>query len=128
MRVVNSVMLAVFLLSCAVQVNDPDPLLWIFYYGVAAVFTTLAIGKIYTRWAALAAVGYYIGFAVYLPGWSIETLELLRESKMSSDDVELAREAFGLLVCAVWMTVLSVIALRRSKAEAPAPDLQDVEP
>ena len=112
MRIANVIMLVVFLMSCAVQYNDPDPALWIFYYGVAAVFTTLAIAKSYTWWTAVAALGYLVGFAYYIPAWTVETVKLLKESKMSSLDVELARESFGLLMCAVWMIVLTVLRFR----------------
>ncbi len=119
MRIANSIMLAVFLLSSAVQFNDPDSFLWIFYYGVAAVFAALGIARIYTRWAAVAALAYFAGFAFYIPGWTSDTLMLLTEPKMSTNAVELAREAFGLLICAVWMTVLATIAFKRARNARP---------
>ena len=116
LRVLNIIMLFVFLLSAAVQYNDPDGWLWIIYYAVAAVITAFAIANRYTPLAALAAIAYYIGAAWYLPAWSSDTVLLLREPKMSSPDVELARESFGLLICAVWMTVLAVVWYRRRGA------------
>lgn len=106
-RIANGVMLAVFLLSCAVQYNDPDPVLWILFYGYAALVTLLAITGRYTVLAPIGLIGYLVGFAYYLPGWELDTIFLLREPKMSNERVELAREAFGLLICAVWMAVLS---------------------
>jgi hypothetical protein len=100
-------MLAIFLLSCAVQYNDPDPGLWIAYYGYAALVTLLAFTGRYTLLAPIGLLGYLIGFAYYLPGWNLDTVLLLREPKMSNERVELAREAFGLLICAGWMAVLT---------------------
>ena len=93
------------------------------YYLIAAVFTGLAILGRYTKLSALAAVVYFIGVVAYMPGWNFDSVLLLREPKMHSIEVELAREAFGLLICAVWMSVLSVCWLkkrdRRLKEEAP---------
>ena len=118
MVIANSVMLIVFLLSAAVQYNDPDPWLWIFSYGVAAGLTILALARRYHWFTGVAALAFYGGFVYYLPGWGIDTLLLLKEPKMSSIRVELAREAFGLLICAVWMSVLTWVWFRR-RAKAP---------
>lgn len=113
MKIANGIMVLVFLLSILVQVNDPDPLLWIFYYAVATLITAYAFFQRYTCLAAVAALAYFGGFACYVPGWGIDTVLLLREPKMSSIDVELAREAFGLLICALWMSVLTWVWYRR---------------
>ncbi len=118
MRIANSVMLVVFLSCIAVQYNDPDPIRWVAYYAVASLFALLAIAKIYTGFAAVAALAFFGGFAYYTPGWGLDTLELLSEPKMSSKEVELAREAIGLLICAVWMSVLAYVWYRRRAQES----------
>ncbi len=118
MVLANSVMLIAFLLSAVVQYNDPDPWRWIFYYGVAAVLTMFALARRYHWFAGVAAFAFYGGFVYCVPGWGIDTLLLLKEPKMSSIRVELAREAFGLLVCALWMSVLTWVWFRR-RAKAP---------
>lgn len=109
MRIANGVMLVVFLCCIAVQYNDPDPVSWIFYYGVVAVFCILALRGIYTWVGGVVAVLYFLGAAYYLPGWNIETVLLLQEPKMYSPAVELARESFGLFLCGVWMLVLTFV-------------------
>ena len=122
MRIANGVFLLIFLLSCAVQLNDPDPYLWVFYYGVAAVFAALGIANIYTPFAAIAAIAFVAGWAYSMPSWSADTLALLlKEKTMTSPEVEEAREAFGLLICAFWMAVQAIIWFRRknnSKSDA----------
>ncbi|MCH7917891.1 MAG: transmembrane 220 family protein [Planctomycetes bacterium] len=116
MVIANSIMLALFLLAAVLQYNDPDPLLWICYYGVAAAFTGAALLRRYHWFAGVVALAFYAGFVYTSPGWGIETLLLLKEPKMSSSRVELAREAFGLLLCAFWMSVLTwVWFCRRGK-------------
>ena len=118
MVLANGVMLIVFLLSAVVQFNDPDPWRWIVYYGIAAGFTMLALARRYHWFAGVAALAFFGGFVYCVPGWGFDTLFLLKEPKMSSISVELAREAFGLLICAVWMSVLTWVWFRR-RAKAP---------
>lgn len=104
----NGIFFVSFLLSIVVQINDPDPVRWIVFYSVATFFCLLAMIKVNTFWPGLAAVAYLGGVVYYMPAWNMETVILLKETKMSSNDVELVREAFGLLICAVWMVVLTV--------------------
>jgi len=108
MRIASGIMLAVFLLSMAVQYNDEDGLLWMFYYGVSAALTVAALFERYTVLAPIAFVPYVAGSAWLLPAWNpITLMQLLREPKMVNNDVELARESLGLAICAVWMLVLT---------------------
>lgn len=120
MVLANSVMLIVFLLSAVVQYNDPDAWRWIFYYGVAAGLTMLALAQRYHWITGVAALGFYGGFVYCVPGRGIDTLLLLKEPKMSNIPVEEAREAFGLLICAVWMSVLTWVWYRRRGKTAEA--------
>ncbi len=106
-RAANIVMLLMFLFSMAVQYNDPDPIRWIALYGYSAIITGMAIAKRYTVFAPIGLVVYVAIAAYQTPGWDLDTVMLLREPKMSNHNVELAREAFGLLICAVWMAVLT---------------------
>lgn len=114
----NGIFFVSFLLSIVVQFNDPDPVRWIIFYSVATFFCVLAMIKVNTFWPGLAALAYLGGVVYYMPGWSVDTLKLLMEPKMSTNDVELAREAIGLLICAVWMIVLTV-RWARSPDESP---------
>ena len=115
MRIVHVIFLAIFLLCIAVQYNDPDALLWMLIYGFAAVLTGLAIAGKTTFLAIVGLAGYVGGFIVLIPGWDVDTFILLGELKMTSQNVEVAREAVGLLVCGVWMGVLSLLWLRKRR-------------
>lgn len=115
MRVINVVMCLVFVLCVVVQVNDPDPMFWVIVYGYSAVVTGMAAANRYTVLAAIGVPLYLVGVVYYMPGWNVDSILLLREAKMNSPEVELAREAFGLLICAAWMGVLAVVGHKRGR-------------
>jgi len=108
-RVANMVMLGVFLLSIAVQYNDPDPIRWSVLYGICAVLTGMAIAGRYTVFSVFAAIGFFAGVLYWMPGAPLENpSNLLTDVTMANVGVEEWREDGGLLICAVWMTVLSI--------------------
>lgn len=107
-KTASAIMFIVLLLCVIVQINDPDPIRWMLLYGAGALLSVLAFRRIYTPAAPLLLLAYF-GIAVYLmPTWNPAAVgDLLNQSKMINHDVELAREALGLLIAAVWMAVLS---------------------
>ena len=110
LRVISIVMLILILLSIVVQINDPDGWQWMFIYGVALVPTAAAIARTWTGLSVIAAIGYYAGFVYVMPRESIANIStLLTDLQMHEAGVEEAREAGGLLLCAVWMTVLGAV-------------------
>lgn len=118
-RVISWVMLGVFVLSMAVQYNDPDPIRWILIYGVSAAFAVLAIRGI-VHWVSIPVALAYIGGVLYwMPGAQVDNpLHLLTDVKMASMGVEEWREDGGLMICAAWMVALSVVWwLRRHQAQ-----------
>jgi hypothetical protein len=120
LRILNAIMLILFALSIAVQYNDPDGLLWMAIYGYALVVTAMALFNRYTLLAPLGVIAYLLGFAILMPTWNPGAIaELLSQPKMVNHDVELAREALGLLICAGWLSVLSTVWWRRSRENAP---------
>jgi hypothetical protein len=99
-------MFLLFLLCCAVQYNDPDPLTWIAVYGYAAALTGFAFFGKYTALPALGMVAYLPWFFLLAPPLNVSWWAL-----------EEGREAMGLMICAVWMSVLLFLWYRkRSKA------------
>ena len=122
-RVISWVMLAVFVLSMAVQYNDPDPIRWMAIYGVCAVFSVLAIRGV-VHWLSIpVAVAYIVGALYWMPGAPIEhPMSLLTDVKMASLGVEEWREDGGLWICVAWLVALSVVwFLRCRKAAEDAP-------
>lgn len=116
MRIVSSIML-ILLLSCvAVQYNDPDPVRWMLIYGYGALVTGMAIAKRYTVLAPIGAILYLAGFIYWIPGATVaDPSHIFTDLQMHEKGVEEVREAVGLLLCAVWMTVLSVVWLRNRR-------------
>jgi len=112
------VMTAAFLLSVAVQYNDPDALAWMAIYGAAAGGCV---------WAALRPASYPWWFPAMVAAvalvWSSRLLpqvigrvrlpELFASWEMKNARVEVARESGGLLIVAGWMGLIAILALLR---------------
>jgi len=108
MRVVNFILAIMFLGFAFLQLNDPDPALWIVIYGVMAVFCIAAMFEVYSRKAILAVIIIYGIYSLfYIPG----VMEWMRQEDRSAlfDDVakmehlyiEESREFLGLLICII---------------------------
>ena len=91
-----------FALGAIVQYNDPDSLLWIIIYGIAALISLLfALGKISFIVSSVAGFIAFIGFSLSYP----EKFEGFEIGAGNIKNIEEGREAFGLLIIAavVWM-------------------------
>lgn len=109
-RYVNVFMIVVFLLSVAVQYNDPDGILWMAVYGLAAgLSAAYFFGRLRWTWAAaLAAIAAVWSVALY-PRFAgrVTPAELVDAFSMKTAAIEFAREAGGLLIVVTWMAVLA---------------------
>ena len=119
MRILNFTLAVMFLVFAFVQVNDPDPVIWILIYGAMAVISIMAIFEFYPKKVIIGLLVVYVLYSfVYMPG----VLEWLRQdnkallfddlAKMQYPYVEQAREFLGLLICII---VLSFYTLRSRK-------------
>jgi hypothetical protein len=108
-------MVAIFLLCVIVQYNDPDALMWMGIYGLSAVICILFLfGRLNWSYSALMALGTF-GVVLYLAPQVIGKVsftEIFSTMYMKNLTVEKAREMGGLIIIAVWMTILT-IRLRR---------------
>lgn len=101
--------MALFVLFAAVQYNDPDPWLWIWIYLGAAFMGFAALrGWFQTFLYPVVAAGFMI-FALYQ--WP-EKWEGIGE-KMLNENTERAREALGLLICALVVLYFYLVRLQR---------------
>ena len=93
-----------FITAAVLQYNDPDTLLWISFYGVAAVACLLFVFK---RFSPI--LGILLGL-VYLAGtfwiWP-DTFEGVEIGNGDIDNVEKGREALGLLIASIVMFFLA---------------------
>jgi hypothetical protein len=122
MKILNLVLAALFMLFAFVQVNDPDPVLWILIYGVMAVACILAAFRQYYPKVLVAILIAYAAYSiVYLDGvWEwlqSEDKAMLFDdiAKMQYPYIEESREFLGLLIC-ILVLILHLISARRRMA------------
>ncbi len=108
-----------FLGFASVQLNDPDPIVWILIYGVMAADCVMAAFHYYVRRLMIVqAICYVIYCVILFPGlrtWlaSPDRSMLLDEiAKMQYPYIEESREFLGLVICLV---VLALIWIRSLK-------------
>jgi transmembrane protein TMEM220 len=115
-RVLDAFMTALFVLSIAVQYNDPDPLYWMAVYTPPALLSGMALaGRFRARPTALAFAVYLVLALYHLPAFKQATLASFDSFHMHSIADEEVREAGGVWLCAIWTGVL---ALRGRRALA----------
>lgn len=126
MKIFNLLFCLLFVLSAALQYNDPDPYVWIPIYGYGAVLCWLAFrGKYYPR-ACLAGIVVY---AVYA-GWLFFTTDgvldwinkhesenIAQTMKAQKPWIEDTREFFGLIILIVVLGMDYIYAKRKGSSQ-----------
>ncbi len=113
-------MAVLFLISAALQFNDPDPLRWAAIYG-AAGFACLAAGRFRYSWPLPTGVGL---LALLWAAWlspnlpQVRLRDLARSMHAETPSIELGREFLGLLMVLGWMVFLVVVSLRERSSRA----------
>jgi hypothetical protein len=111
-------MLLLFAASAVLQLNDPDPVAWTAVYSAAALMCGLELSRrlraLYPALLAVAAFGWAATIAPRVLG-KVPFGEMFAEFEMKNLQVEESREMYGLLIVACWMTVVAIVAWRRSK-------------
>jgi hypothetical protein len=125
MRVVCVLMSFLLFFSLGLQYNDPDPGVWMAFYGVAGVISALAaVAPGRHPWPLTAIVGVWaiVWAASLLPGFwgQVNPGAMFSAWEMNDILVEEEREAFGLLITGLWMAVLTAVRLFRRRGEAIA--------
>jgi hypothetical protein len=106
----NAFFLLIFLLSAAVQYNDPDSLRWIAIYTAAAALCLAQYIVVLPRWvpaALLAACLIWIGLLLPKVVGAVSVGEVFESITMRTRAVEEAREIGGLLLVVLWSAVLA---------------------
>ncbi len=105
MKIVAIVSGLVFLLFSYFQFNDPDPQIWIPIYSAAALACYMAYRNLWPAWVFyIMATAYAIGAVLQWPP-AFEGI-FFGDLAMKSLNIELARESFGLAICALVMAFL----------------------
>lgn len=112
-----------FLAFAALQVNDPDPILWILIYGIMAVVSVMAIFDFYN---SKLLIGLAVLFLVYMVILFPGVAEWFRQDdksvlfddvmKMEHPYIEESREFLGLLICQLVLATYIFRAFRRKVA------------
>ena len=108
-KVADALFLLMFVFSVIVQVNDPDPLIWMAIYGAAAVACLLSLmGRLPWRFAVLTGVIALAWAATIAPRviGQVPFLDMFAEFEMKDIGVEESREMYGLLIVGGWMAIL----------------------
>lgn len=109
-RIADGVMLAVFLLSALVQLDDPDPLPWIAVYGAAAAACGAGLFGRAGRAAPLVLMLVSLAAAAPLAARVLGragVADVFGSMKASDPLVEETREMLGLVIIAGWMAGLA---------------------
>ena len=122
----NVIMLLMFVFSAAVQVNDPDPLVWMGIYAAAAVVCGFETRRRTPAWApvVVALIAFAWAGSLYYRAHDVPISSLFAEWEMQDLRIEEAREMYGLLIVGVWMIVIAGVKWRRAKGAASNEELQ----
>ena len=109
MKWVHLTLSFLFLAFAAVQINDPDPILWIIVYLIIAIVAILAFKERHYFWFNLV---FFMTLLVSTSFYVVDVIEWWRDGmpniagsmKASSPYIERIREFFGLLIALIAMT------------------------
>ncbi len=108
MRIASAIAFGLFVLAAAVQLNDPDPLIWVVAYLIAASTALAAFFGAVSAPAAAGLAAVYAGAAWQVFPQGEEGASLgLSQIAMASLGIEEMRESLGLGICAAWMVILA---------------------
>ncbi len=105
----NAIFLIIYLLSTAVQYNDPDALLWVLVYLAAAAMCALQFSANPPPWlprALLAISVLWMGGLMPSIIGQVSPGEIFASISMQTKAVEEAREIGGLFLVSLWAGVL----------------------
>ena len=118
-------MAGLFLLSAAVQYNDPDPYAWMAVYTAAAAVCLVPVTSRYRAGVAwlLASVACFAALRIAPEALALERVgDLTASMAASRPEVEAAREVLGLAIVSLWCAGLGTrdLWMRRSTGDATA--------
>jgi hypothetical protein len=107
MRIFSYLLGVLFTVFALVQLNDPDPLIWVLVYMATAVIAFLFPHKKLNKWLLLAfAIAFLTGAILLFPpsmGAWLSAEEKSKSLGMTLPGIEEARESMGLILCFLTM-------------------------
>lgn len=114
MKVLNVFFIIIFILSAALQYNDPDPYIWMPIYLYGAFLCYQALRKNYVPGLFILGLVVYLGYAVYLffdkqgvLNWANEhnAESITQTMKATKPWIEETREFGGLLILTIALVI-----------------------
>lgn len=101
---IHLVIAIIFLVMAGIQINDPDPYLWILIYATVMLIPLLYYFRIYSYYLVIALTlilgVYWASFLPQLGQWlEAGSPSLVNEMKAEDPTIELVRELGGLTIC-----------------------------
>lgn len=125
MKIINILLAIMFLFFALLQINDPDPVVWILIYGVMVLVCGMAVYQNYSRRLMLIQAVVYVVYAITLwPSMMVwfrsEDLSLVFDdlAKMQFPYIEESREFLGLIIC---LAVLGLYWIKSARKPARHP-------
>lgn len=103
LRLVALLFALLFIAAAIVQYNDPDPFIWIMFYGIAAVACLLFFANRFPPALGFILAAIYLVSAIRV--WP-EQFEGVSIGSGDIENIERGREALGLLIMALVMLFL----------------------
>jgi hypothetical protein len=120
MKVVNLLLALMFIAFAYVQINDPDPVVWILIYGSMAVICVLAAFNITPRIIMGVMMAVFVAYSFVFfngvkewfaqPDKSVLFDDVL---KMQYPYIEESREFLGLMICVTVLAIHLLLSLKR---------------
>ena len=121
MKVLNLLLATLFIVFAFVQINDPDPVVWILIYGATAVTCILAA---FRQYYVPVLIGLFVIFTAYSFVFLAGVTEWLQSSdksllfddiaKMQYPYIEESREFLGLFICMMTL-IMHLVQSRKRK-------------
>jgi hypothetical protein len=119
MKIASSILGLMFLTFALVQINDPDPLLWIAIYGA---MVTLSVMAFFNKYSKVLMIGLAIGYCIYAALLLTSAITWLQSAdrsllfddiaKMQFPYIEETREFLGLAICIITLMVYYFFCLK----------------
>ena len=124
MKIVNLLLAVMFVVFAFVQINDPDPVVWILIYGSMAVICVLAAFRYYPRPVMFAMLVLFVAYSfVFLDGmkeWiAKDDKSVLFDdiAKMQHPYIEESREFLGLMISII-VLLIHILLSKRARVSA----------
>lgn len=125
MKVVNIFFIFLFILSAALQYNDPDPYIWMPLYLYGAFMCWQAFRKRYEPFLYIVGLLVYAGYALFLlfdkdgvVSWAGDhnAENIVQSMKATTPWIEETREFFGLLLLIAALTMNMIWLSKKAKS------------